>query len=384
MLQIKPFIRVKDGVQKDGKTAIYFRLTYNRKCKSFSTKIKINPKNWDDVRNCVRKAEPLNIDINLTIDTFLNNMKQRYYEMYRSKEAFSFDKIIKAIHGNKPVSFIEFATKELSTRPIEKQSKKSLQTCINNISVYNKNVLVTEIDNKFLNGFKNFLIKKSYSHNTITSQMARLRSFINAAIREAIIKENPFESFTVGTYQAKQAFITMPELLKIFDSIDTLPKDLSPVASQFCFMCLTSLRYSDLQKLDYSMLAYNDVKKFWFFSFNQQKTKGNQSVPLSDKALTLIDTTKKKGKVFKVGTNQHCNRMLKELFLHLKIDKVVTTHMGRHSFITLSMQMGVSKDIAGKIAGHKKSQTTDGYAHLQIDDLYKGVQMWNNSPAGGG
>ena len=384
MLQIKPFIREKDAIQKDGSTAIYFRLTYNRKCKSFSTKIKINPRNWDERNNRVRKAEPLNIDINLTIDTFLNNMKQRYYEMYRNKETFSFDKIIKSIRGNEPVTFQAFATKELAARPIEPQSKKSLQTCINNIAFYKKNCLVSEIDNKFLTGFKDFLIKKNYSHNTITSQLARLRSFMNAAVREGVLKESPFENFTVGTYESVTKFITMPELMKIYGAMPSLKRKLADIAKQFCFMCFTSLRYSDLKKLDYSMIAYNEVQGFWFFSFKQQKTRGMQSVPLSTLALSLIDTSKKKGKVFQVDTNQQCNRDLKELFALLKIDKPATTHYGRHSFITLSMQMGVSKDIAGKIAGHKKSQTTDGYAHLQIDDLFKGVQMWNTSPAGGG
>ena len=385
MLQIKPFVRVKDGVQKDGKAAIYFRFTYKRRVKSFSTRIKINPDNWDFKNERVKKSEPLSVTINSTLTNMHNNMMQRYYEMYSNNEPYNYSKVLAAIKGNNPITFFEYATKELSTRPIEKVTKKGMQSCINNVQDFSKNCLITDIDTIFLNRYRSFLsVKKGHSHNTITSGMSRLRTFINAAIRDGVLKSTPFDNVKVGSYQPKQLFLSMDELMKAYDGFKTLPKELGEVCKQFCFMCFTSLRYSDLKKLDYTMLQHDTHQGFYFFSFKQQKTKNSQSIPLSNFALQILDTKQSKGKVFKVSTNQYFNRALKDAFVVLGIEKVPTSHMGRHTFITLSMQMGVSKDIAGKIAGHKRSNTTDGYAHLQVNDLFKGMQKWNNmSPDGG-
>lgn len=380
-LSVTPFIR-KDAIQKTGKTSIYLRIIYKRKPKSVSLGIYINPQNWNDLKKEVNKSEPMAATINLLIKSKITNLLKKHYDNDINNKQFSYSTILRVVKGIDSMDFKAYADKQLKERPVQKQSKKPLQTLINTVVSFKPTLQLSDIDVSFLNSFKSYLQFKKLADNTIIGMMVRLKTFVCYAIKDGLIQLNAFDSFKLGTQKPKQQYLNKDELNYILNKLPNATGIDKKVLTQFCFSCFTGMRHSDLMALDYSMLRKNDDN--FYFEFNQVKTKDHVIVPLSKNVLQWLDVEKKSGRVFSVNTNQYYNRSLKSALLSIDFKKSVSSHVARHTFITIGLQNGMQKEMIGKIAGHKKSATTDGYVHLQTADLFKELQKWNTSPAGGG
>ena len=58
------------------------------------------------------------------------------------------------------------------------------------------------------------------------------------------------------------------------------------------------------------------------------------------------------------------HRYLKQIATIVKINKNITTHVGRHTFGTMSIDRGVRVNVLQKIMGHSSIETTMIYVHL--------------------
>lgn len=65
-----------------------------------------------------------------------------------------------------------------------------------------------------------------------------------------------------------------------------------------------------------------------------------------------------------VITNQQYNLQLKVLASFAKLDKSLTSHMGRHTFAVFVLNHGVSIENLAKMMGHSDIKTTQIYAQV--------------------
>ena len=63
----------------------------------------------------------------------------------------------------------------------------------------------------------------------------------------------------------------------------------------------------------------------------------------------------------KSKTLKKFNKDLKEIALHVGIDKKLTSYVARHSFATNLKQLGVSTDIISESMGHQNINITNAY-----------------------
>lgn len=205
--------------------------------------------------------------------------------------------------------------------------------------------------------------------------MIRLKSIINVALRDGVLQHNPYDGVSIAAYKSRKDFLSYGELQLLLKELPTLAPEPYEAIRRFCFCCCTGLRFGDADKLDYSMLRQTD--KGYYFVFEQNKTSDTVLVPLNSIALTLIDTTQKTGLVFKTLTNQHLNRYTKKICAKLGIARNITTHVARHTFVTVSQELGMDRNMAGAIAGHKNPKTTAGYSHYNLNSLFDAIAKWN-------
>lgn len=145
---------------------------------------------------------------------------------------------------------------------------------------------------------------------------------------------------------------------------------LAQVRDTFLFCCFTGLAYSDVQKLKKSQIARGIDGEQWIFS-QRTKTNVKSHIPLLPEALHIIDRYKdnpfceSRGLVLPVPSNQKMNDYLEEIAVICGIDKVLTSHVARHTFATtVTLQNGVPIESVSKMLEHTNIRTTQIYAKI--------------------
>lgn len=134
-------------------------------------------------------------------------------------------------------------------------------------------------------------------------------------------------------------------------------------------LSLTGLRISELTCLKWEDII-NDC-----FVIRKSKTGEARSVPLAPKVKELISKLPHYNHGFIFGSHlgglnpSRFNLELKVRAKLMGIDKIITAHTFRHSFITECIQNDENPFKVKEIVGHKKLETTLAYTHLVVDDL---------------
>lgn len=105
----------------------------------------------------------------------------------------------------------------------------------------------------------------------------------------------------------------------------------------------------------------------YFIKLNPHKDRTGSMIriPLIPQALRLIgDVQTSEEPVFKVYSNQKVNDYLKVIMLRAEIPKEISFHCGRHTFATISLNLGMPLEAVQKLLGHKKIGTTQIYAKM--------------------
>lgn len=136
------------------------------------------------------------------------------------------------------------------------------------------------------------------------------------------------------------------------------------------FSCLTGLRFSDIQKLTFEDLNFNDG---WIIRFNSQKTGTVMNHPISDQAKSLIDAElktmqilgqKENGQIFNIQYSSYYNRILKNWIESAGITRKITFHCFRHSYACMQLEAGTDIFTVSKMLGHSDIKTTQIYAKI--------------------
>lgn len=131
------------------------------------------------------------------------------------------------------------------------------------------------------------------------------------------------------------------------------------------FSALTGLRFSDIEKLVWGELEYIDGNGY-FIKFKQQKTKGDEIMPISEQAFYLLGERKEpKVKVFEgLKYSAYSNLHLFKWMTKAGITKDITFHCFRHTFATLQLSNGTDIYTVLKMLGHRELKTTQIYAKI--------------------
>jgi integrase len=236
-------------------------------------------------------------------------------------------------------------------------------------------VTFAQIDQRWLEDFKEFLKDKAetpsktrLSQNSQSSYYNKVRAALREAFKEGIIQRNPADVVDgVKPGEPQREFLTLKELQDLANTECELPI----MKQAFLFSALTGLRWSDIQKLTWSEVQHSkEIGNY--IRFRQKKTKGAETLPISDQALQMLgDRTSPADRVF-VGLKYSAwhNLKLQQWVMNAKITKSITFHCARHTYATLQLTLGTDIYTVSKLLGHKDLKTTQIYAKI-IDEKKK-------------
>ncbi|MDX1828227.1 MAG: site-specific integrase [Lutibacter sp.] len=232
-----------------------------------------------------------------------------------------------------------------------------------------------EVDKIFVQKFKDYLGKdamaragKKLSQNSKYSYFGKFCAALKQAVKDGILKVNPangVEYFKQG--EPQREFLTLEELQKAVKTECELPL----LKKAFIFSALTGLRWSDIEKLLWSEIQHSNELGY-YIRFRQKKTKGAETLPISEQARELLGEEGKPDE--KVFGNLHysawTNLKLQQWMMNAGITKKITFHCARHTYATLQLTLGTDIYTVSKLLGHKELKTTQIYAKV-IDSKKK-------------
>ncbi|CAK7039086.1 MAG: Tyrosine recombinase XerC [Peptostreptococcus russellii] len=365
----------KDRPLANGEHSICLLLIYSRKNKRVSLNISARLKDWDEKNERVKKGDPDSEKKNKLITVYKNRISEYETKCIVKNKPFILENAVNCITGNlNEESFYDYLKKEWPNykASLKPNTFKKYQSHLNVIKGYKRKLLFSEIDAAFLRAYETYLTtKRSNGKNTISKALKWIKTIFNQAVRDGIVEKSPFENYKISNDPGHREHLSMNELGRLENIYyqGKLRNSMQETLRAFLFCAYTGLRLSDMKDLSYSCINEDILTTI------MNKTDHQVSVPLISNAKRLL-VDGGEDKVFSTVSDQMINKHLKKIMPMAKIEKKITFHCARHTFATLSLNLGVPKDSVQKILGHTDIKTTDIYTQYEVSLLQKGMKKW--------
>lgn len=248
-----------------------------------------------------------------------------------------------------------------------------------------KNLFLNDINLKFYKGFTAFLKKtKKHVPQTVNKYQGCFKTFLKYLTDELGLNQTEIHKKFIKDSKkmegGSKAVLLKEHVKKLIDWKPT-EKRYELVRDLFLFQIFTGIRYSDLINVNKSYVINNSI------SFTMWKVKKQVTIPLHSLALQILNKYD-----FDLGekckTLQNYNLDLKTVCkdagltdkiksLKMKLNRKVTddtelwqlvsTHVGRTTFITNCLISGISPFIVMDYTGHEKIETLSYYMRIAGD-----------------
>ena len=385
------------------KRSLFFRIRCAGRTFRIPIGHKLDPKFWDNQSKRVKKSYTGSLELN----QMLKHQEEKIWKVWRefqSKENFRLPDFKEActseLHGKVSISentfFEEFKKFKVSLLDINRhprtiQKYDTLKSLIEAYQTKSGRLLTFDsFDMEFYDKFVSFLFDRKQTNNTVGKYISSLKTFLSWAEEKGINNNNAYKKYKVHEEESEIFYLKQSELMDLLYKDLSYNTDLDHVRDFICFECFTGQRYSDVANLQWSDIDLES--KTW--SVNVIKTKAPNKIPLSPNAIQLLEKYKDNlPKPFALPHHQ-VNSRIKEICELLgfddeikivrfqgstRIEKVypkfekIASHIGRRTFIILSLENGMHTETIKSITGHKTDKAFRRY--VKVTDQTKSREM---------
>lgn len=411
-------------IKESGLVMIRIRWNSKKSEMSFSLGYKIEPEKWDSIKQLVKAnttfkdgkktiyAKEINAAIRNTLsvvaeafDDFnrlsivpdkdeLKNKLSRNLNCYSCRGVISDDKNNDCLFEDAFAFFMMERPKEGSfgsTTPHKyKQMHDQVLSC-------RMGLTLLQIDQKFMNRLVVWYVDNDYCNRTINKQIKMLKSCLRWLGRNGYTINKDALEFKpkLKVIPKTVTYLKYNELIHFMNY--TFPEEqnyLTKARDMFCFMCFTSLRYSDLAALKHSHIVDGQIEMF------SEKTDGKLIIPLIDQAKQILEKYSwyKGDTIFPVPSNQKLNDYLKEAAEIAGLDRIVSQsyfkgneryektayfyeqiscHDARRTFVVCSLSLGIPMTIVMRATGHSDYESMKPYIEVLNETQRIEMEKWN-------
>jgi site-specific recombinase XerD len=377
---------------------------YKGKTLKYSTGESINPKYWNS--NSQRAKETSKFPEYPDLNHFLNKLGERTLNIFRNyksegimPEPNQLRQDLKDSYkennsnGNFSVVFDEFIEAKKSV--FSKGTIKNYQIIMRKLNEYagihKMKLSFDKLDLKFFEKYINHLFNiDKMVDNSVTRHVKTLKSFLNWASEHGYNSCTEFKKVKANYSEADTIALTYKELMDVLNLDLTKDTSMEKVRDVFCFGCFTGLRYSDISQLKKDNIRGEEIH------LSILKTKDSIVIPLNKFALQIL---KKYDYSLPVFSNSMANLFIKQIGKLAGInEKIIRTrhrgsemvqdtqpkyqflssHTGRRTFVTLSLELGMRPEVVMSVTGHKGYNSFKRYIKLTSKTKMQEMQqVWN-------
>lgn len=382
--QIKFVFDRKHLASNNNKGVIDLRITYNRKQKFITTGVKCFPGEWDASRECIKSLNSQEDNAML--------MKVRKRALKIIGEMVDAENIdLNAIPSlikqkDADITFEDYIHKRMKAKQVSDYTKKAYHVFFSRFTEWGKMQYFRDITEANIRKWDEYLhtvtweekdrfgkkVTRKYSQASIGSMHKNLKVFINDAMVDGYVKENPYSTKRIKIDKGStriDKFLTKEEIEKI-ESADMSTRSLTEARDLFLIQVFTGLSYVDLMLYDFTQCR--NASDYAVFSGYRSKTGVLFTFVLTPKAKAILE--KYEYNLPKLP-NQKYNVKLKLVADAAGIDKQMTSHDGRRSCAYILLNAGVPISVVSRILGHSSiRQTEQAYARLLNDTIAEEIK----------
>lgn len=305
--------------------------------------------------------------------------------------------------------FIETAPDRTTStgEKIKEGTIKVYISCLNHLLLFKSSTKYKlefeNINQVFSDKFTNYMLTEvklpgdvlGLTNNTIGKTFKTLRTFLNWSVNTGINTNTEFKKcLKVWTAPSDIIYLTSEEYQTLYDLDLSAIKRLESVRDAFCLACASALRYQDVKDL-----RWEHIKKD-YIQLTTDKTGQKARIPLNDYSRGILEKYQGKEFPLTVITNQKSNKYLKELGKKAGFIEMVertrykgkerirdlkpkyeylSFHDARRTFVTLSLENGMSPYQVMEITGHTDYKMVEKYIKLNDKVLQASIsKAWTN------
>ena len=385
---ILPVIRFvfdrKHKAEKNMKGTVEMVISFNRQRKFVSTGVKCYPHQWkEDVkRNIYVKGTGADMEIN----GLLQSLYQKAYRII-SEQVDKGEVDISAIPAllkaqDVDMTFLDYIIKRMDCKQVAHDTHRAHVSFYNKLCEFGRIKFFSDITEKAIRDFDEWLhaytwketdrfgkeVTRTYSQASIGSYHKNLKAFINDAMVDGYVKENPYSAKRIkidkGNARTEQ-YLTLEEIQKI-ETTEMPTKSLSEARDLFVFACKTGLSYIDL--MDFDAKKIFEIEGTRLYKSKRHKTLISFSSVITDSAYKILE---KYNFHLPKMPNQKYNIKLKLIADAAGVDKEISSHWARRSAAMVWLNEGIPLDVVSKILGHTNLAQTSEYAHMLDKTIIK-------------
>lgn len=384
------FIVRKTRVTQKGVAPIRVRITIEGEYVEFSTGVNISPDIWDAKTGRATGRTRMATEVNAVIDKIKARLQAKYQEVEEKLGYVTPELLKNAFFGTeeKTTTLLALFDKKIEQKKslagvtIKREAvwkyqntRKKLEEFILSYCKL-PDITIKEVGYGFITNFDIFLRSNCRSeHNTVVKHLRYLKQVTTEALKSGLIRTDPFLDIPLSSKKGHREFLTKEEL-RIIINQRFASEILKETRDVFVFCSYTGFAYVDVSKLTEDDIVTGDDNKKFIIK-NRTKTGVQSFVPLFETPLKIIEKYKKKnlsnGKLLPVYSCQVMNRYLKEIAELCGIKKLLSSHVGRHTFATLMLTEGISVESVSKMLGHTDIKTTQIYARILNEKVIREV-----------
>lgn len=382
MAKISVVRRDKDP-RADGTAALYAVIYINNSKIRIPVGICVSAREWDAGKQCVKGRSPEAADKNLIISNTVARISDILVKARLKGEKLTKDKFKQLwMAKTENIDFLGYARNRLNrlSKVLAYETYRHHVSVLYKLEQYSKVLKFEDITTDWLRIYAAHL-RDNYHNapNTVAKNMGIIRIYVNSAIREGLLNNNPFEGYRMPQAEPAVVFLTEEELntLSALYRRKILDDEEQTVLRFFLFMTFTAMHISDARALHIEQVFGNEIH------YKRKKTGTQVDMPLSTSAAKLVDYYqggRHRGPLIQgLPSDQGFNRILKRICRRAGITKNVSAKTGRHTFATLYYKKNAG-DVGtlSKLLGHTKINTTMIYAHIMKDSRIAGVSAFDD------
>ncbi|MBD5219462.1 MAG: site-specific integrase [Bacteroidales bacterium] len=209
------------------------------------------------------------------------------------------------------------------------------------------------------------LKKRLNKQSAVHGYHKRLKTYISRAMHLGLLKESPYRFVRVPKGKSDGIKYLTPEERDRVEALE-LTGTLAVVRDMFIFACYTGLAYCDLVRVKDCVVQERGA---WIIDSSRLKTNVRYKLKVLPKALEILE---RYDFDLNLMSNQKCNMNLKAIQAMAKIQTNMSMHVGRHTFATWALSMGVPLPVVSKMLAHTNIVTTQIYARVLQTEVEKG------------
>ena len=373
---------------------IFYQITHNRKTQQITTKLRIQPSDWEADEEKLVSAAPNRTMIQNRIDSDVALLRRIITDLDISGMDYSVEDVI--CRYKSPQSHILVldymrtqieqlrAANRLGTAKNYEKTMSSFGEFLDNV-----HLPLSALTEQVITDYNAFLVQRGLVRNSVSFYMRVLRAIYNKAVRQKLIKQqHPFTEVYTGIDRTRKRAVSESIIAQLHRLVLEPNCPLALCRDMFIFsyctrgMAFVDIAYLKKTNLQNGMICYARRKTGQLLSVRIEPSiqriidhYSDSDSPYVFPILTSLNTAEAYEQ-YQVALNTH-NRLLGRLSEILGCGCKLTSYTSRHSWATAARNHNVPISVISQGMGHTSEQTTQIYLTMLensvIDDANKGI-----------